>query len=522
MARRKTLPTIALLMYVLPAMLMGMLTPCAFADEVRFNVSDIKIEGDNPLPAAELKTFLAPYLGEQEGFLGLQTAAEALEELLHSHGYAFHKVIIPPQRATTGVITFKVVAYRLDKIVVEGNKHFSTANVLASVPALQPEQSPNSRALARAMELANNHPVRQIGITVKRSPREGYVDATLKVADRSPQQVFAAFNNRGNSKTGETRLAVGYQFSNLFNRDHAVTVTYTTSPGHWGDVKQYGGNYVVPLYGLGGQLSLFYTYSDVDSGTIAEFFHVSGRGKFGGVQYVQHLLQLGSYRHHIQLSAEDRLFENNVDFRNQPIGIDVRSRPVGIEYGGDWVFPEANYSLQLGYFHNLPGGSANGRDDYAASRPGAKRDWSVFRGSAAADRKFAKSWLVRARLTAQLSGEPLISGEQIGFGGADSLRGFEERAVAGDSGATASVELWAPPVWHGVTLLGFVDGAYGTREETQPGERDHLSLASVGIGGHWRANEHITMALEWGVVTKAAGNAERGDSRVHFNLLARL
>ena len=493
----------------------------ALADEAHFNVTDIRIEGDNPLPDAQVKQLLQPYLGEQEGFLGLQTAAEALEELLQQRGYAFHKVVIPPQRTTTGIIVFKVVAYRLDKILVEGNQHFAATSVRASVPPLRSEQTPNSRELARAVELANNHPVRQVGVTVKRSAREGYLDATLKVADRSPQQLFAAINNRGSSSTGETRASLGYQFSNLFNRDHTVTLTYTTSPGHWGDVAQYGANYVVPLYGLAGQLSVFYTYSDVDSGTVAEFFHVSGRGKFGGLQYVQHLLPWGAYRHHVQVSLEDRLFENNVDFRGLPIGSDVRSRPIGLEYGGDWVYPEANYSFQLGYFHNLPGGPSNSGGAYTAARPDAERTWGVFRASAAADHRLPRSWLVRGRLNAQYARAPLIPGEQLGFGGADALRGFDERLVAGDSGAVASLELWAPPLKWGVTMLGFIDSGYGTREKTQPGEKDRLSLTSVGIGGRWRPNDHFTLTFDWGVVTKGEANAQSGDNRLHFNLLVR-
>ena len=491
------------------------------ADEAHFNVTAIRIEGDSPLPQDETDRLLAPYLGEQEGFLGLQTAAEALEELLHERGFAFHKVVIPPQRSSSGEIVFKVVAYRVDKIVVEGNQHFDAANVRASVPALQSEQTPNSRALARAIELSNGHPVRQVGVTVKRSPREGYLDATLKVEDRSPQQWFAALNNRGDNKTGQTRLALGYQFSNLFNHDHAITVTYTTSPGHWGDVAQYGANYVVPLYGLGGQLSLFYTYSDVDSGTVAEFFHVSGRGKFGGLQYVQHLLQLGAYRHHVQVSLEDRLFENNVDFRGVPVGVDVRSRPISFEYGGGWVYPDANYTYQIGYSHNLPGGASNGSSEYLASRPGAERAWAVGRANAAADHKFAQSWLLRARLNVQYAREPLIPGEQIGFGGADSTRGFDERIVAADSGAALSVEVWAPPVWQGLTLLGFVDTAYGTREQPQPGEQDRLTLTSVGVGARWRPNEHVALTFDWGVVTKGEAAARSGDSHVHFNVLVR-
>ncbi len=461
----------------------GLQTTPTPSTEAHFIVTAFAIEGDDPLTEQDTQTLLAPYLGEHEGFLGLQGAAESLEELLRERGYAFHRVTIPLQRISSGRIRFVIRAYRIASINIEGAERAGDATVLASVPALVEGQTPNSRALGRSLELADTHPTRRVGITVEKAARPGYLDATLKVQEQSPQQFFSNFNNRGSQDTGISRLAIGFAQSNLFNRDHSVTLTYTTSPGHRDDVAQYGLNYSIPFYSVGGARSAFSSYSDVDSGTIAEFFQVSGnfqvsgKGKFAGLRYVQRLLPIGKFRRQAELSVEDRLFDNNVDFRGRAIGVDVRSRRLSLRYSGEWVHPNSNLGFYVAAAANLSGGNNNTTSDYERSRLGADTDWRVLRYGANADCSFSNRWLLRARFNGQYSADPLISGEQLGFGGSDSLRGYEERVLAADRGVQLSVEAWAPPIAEGLTLLSFVDTAYGKREQAQAGEARALTLA---------------------------------------------
>jgi hemolysin activation/secretion protein len=492
------------------------------AEPVRFVVDEIRVTGDNPLPAERVRALIAPFLGEHAGFLELQGAAKTLEEAMAAAGHAFHRVVIPPQKTNTGSIEMQVVAYRIGELTIEGNEHFPDDNIGASLPVLRAAASPNTRALGRALELANRHPVKRVGITVKRSAQPGLMDATLKVTDAAPLEVFTNANNRGSEETGEARLSLGAMHSNLWNADHALTLSYTTSPDHWSDVRQYGVNYSVPLYGPGAELSAFWTRSDVDSGTVAQFFEVSGQGEFHGLRYVQHLLPYGSFRHRVRLSAEDRLFENDVDFRGSPVGVDVRSRPLGVEYLFDLVWPEANLSGRIGVFANAGGGSDNDATAYAASRAGASEDWQALRAALAYDIRFWEAWLVRTRFNAQWAREPLISGEQFGLGGVDSVRGLDEREVAADSAAQLNLELWAPPLGHGLGALVFMDSAYGTREDVQPGERDHLSLISYGLAFRWLPARWLSLSLDYGYVANGEGDTRSGDSRVHFNLFGRL
>lgn len=492
------------------------------AEPVRFVVDELRVTGDNPLPAERVRTLMAPYLGEHEGFLELKDAASTLEQALAAAGYSFHRVVIPPQKTSTGSIEMQVIAYRIGKLTIEGNEHFSDGNVGASLPPLRADNSPNTRLLGRALELANRHPTKRVGLTVKRSETPGLMDATIKVTDASPWEAFVNANSRGSEETGEQRLSVGVQHSNLWSLDHALTLSYTTSPDHWSDVRQYGVNYNMPFYAAGMEVALFATRSDVDSGTVARFFEVSGEGEFYGLRLTQHLLPYGSIRHGVRVSFEDRLFDNNVDFNGRPIGVDVRTRPLGVEYLLSHVTADSNTSGRIGVFANLGGGAHNSAAAYAASRSGADRKWQTLRAALSHDLKFSDAWLWRGRMSGQWSREALISGEQFGLGGVDSVRGVDEREVAGDSGVQLSLELWAPPLGYGLTALMFADSAYGTRENTAPGERDHLSLTTYGMGFRWLPARWLTLSLDYGYVANGEGDERSGNSRVHFNVLGRL
>ena len=61
---------------------------------------------------------------------------EPIEAELTASGYAFYRVIVPPQ-ALESVVKIQVLPFRLANVSVSGNKHFSNENVLASLPSLR-------------------------------------------------------------------------------------------------------------------------------------------------------------------------------------------------------------------------------------------------------------------------------------------------------------------------------------------------------------------------------------------------
>jgi len=500
--------------------LLAALAQPALAQETRFAVTAYTVEGDNPLSAADTQSLLAQYTGEAMTIDRLQAAASALETALKDRGYGFLRVIIPPQDAR-GVITLRVLGFRLNAVNVSGNKAFNTGNIRRSLPALQSGATPNLREIARAQALANDHPSKQVSVTIQQGKKKDTVDAAVKVEDSKQLQFFASLDNSGTKQSGHTRLGVGVSHSNLFDRDHSVTATYTTSPdGHLSDLQQYGLYYRAPFYGLGGALSAYYSKSDTNSGTVANFFNVSGRGEFAGLRWTHRLLPLGSYSHAAEIGVEDRFFGNDVRFNNTPIGTDVRSRPLLLRYSGRLDGAAYGIAGSLELARNLSGGGGNTDAAYTANRAGADTGWQAWRYALQGSHALG-AWTLNAKLRGQVSADALIPGEQFGLGGAAGVRGLEEREGTGDQGMLGSVELITPAIFEGLKLVGFVDAGVVRNHRPGAGVLAREGASSAGLGARWQWRRNLSLIVDWAQVGNGAGSTNKRDDRVHVLLAVR-
>ncbi len=505
--------------------LLAVLLPAGIvAAPVLFHVDGFTVEGDNQLSVAETTTLLQPYTGDQTGLENLQAAAEALEQAYQERGYTFYRVILPPQTLEGGQVKLQVVGIRLGVVQVSGNQRDSREQILRSLPPLQTGKVPDNRRIARALVLANRNPARQTLISLKQGVEPDTIDADLKVQERRPWTLFGAVNNIGSDTTGQVRMTAGGQYNDLLGYDDSLTVVYTISQQRPQQVKQYGVTYSVPLYPNASTLSLYHSRSDVDTGTIGDFT-VSGAGRFFGISVNHLFLRRGAYAHEMTVSLEDRLFLNDAVFNNTVnLGVDVRSRPLTLSYQGRYQQQRLGASFYGSYVVNTGGGNRNNQNTYTLARAGAVSDWDLFRLGGEARLGFASDWEARLMFDAQLSHDALIPGEQFGLGGMHSVRGFDERALAADSGARLSAELWMPPVSFikGLRFLAFVDSGYKDLEATTAGETSGDLIASAGLGARWQWREYLSLSLDYGhVINHAAqlAGGDRGNVKWHFNML---
>lgn len=497
----------------------GVGSAASWAAEARFAVRSFTIEGELPISRERALAILTPYAGDSVRLEDLQSAATALEAELVSSGYSFYRVVVPPQ-SLEGTVALRVLPFRLNRITVSGNRHFSTENVLSSLPALRSGASPNVAAIGRNRAAANEHPSKALDITFRQSDAPDSVDAEVKVQEQPPLGFFVGVNNTGERRTGSWRATAGVQYTNLWDRDHAITATYTTSPEKTSDVQQYGFYYRMPFYSVSGALTLFYAYSDVNTGLVANAFEVSGRGRFGGIHWRQHLTPTGPYSHSIEAGLDDRFFDNNVVFGGTQLGVDVRSRPVNLTYHGRYDAADASLGGSLQYARNVSGGADNNDAAYAANRAGASSGWDAWRYGIDGQWRLAP-WVLALRVRGQYSDEPLIPGEQFGLGGATSVRGLREREVTGERGIAFSVEALRPLPWEGVTALVFADGGEVRAVGPTPGLPSRQGAFSLGAGLRFSLARRLFASLDVAQVIDGTTASRSGDRRAHFSLVYR-
>lgn len=486
---------------------------------IRFTVTRFVVEGNNPLSAADTARVLEPFKGQHEGPEGVLAAVDALNEAIRARGFSFRRVVFPPQKLEHGVIKLRVVGFRLASVDVVGNRHYSEQNIRRSLPALKVGTIPSTTDLARALSLANEQPDKQLTVTFKEAEEADALAARVSVEDQKPWRLFANLNDTGNGQTGETRLTLGAQHNNLFGRDHALGVSYTTALAHYGDVKQWGVSYLAPLYRYHTAVSLFYVASDVNTGVV-NGIDISGSGTFAGLHVAYTLPEYHSLTHKISLGIDDKLFDNRGLFNGTNLLQAVRSRPLTFQYTGSVQGRGWLSDYQLAYVRNISSGGGNDGAAYRANRAGADVTWDLIRADASIAYALTHGLALQARFAGQYSGEPLIPGEQMGFGGANSIRGFDEREVQSEDGVRGNIELWLPPLPYNARILGFVDGGLAVSEGPQPpGQSANDTLLSMGLGVRWNWRKNVSVAVDAARVLLGTKTRGTGVGRIHFNLL---
>lgn len=292
-------------------------------------------------------------------------------------------------------------------------------------------------------------------------------------------------------------------------------------------MQQYGAFYQVPLYALHGWLTAFYVKSDVDVGNVQGLFDVSGSGDFIGLSFRYDLVGVGRYHHSFTAGLQDRLYDTGIGnaITGQPIAAfstKARSRPLSLRYDGGYNWTATSLDFYVDLTQNLSFGGHNRDADYRAVRLRSDSGWKALRIGALVTQRLPRGFLGVGRMTGQYATEPLLPGEQIGFGGDRSVRGFEQRTIAGDKGVQFNVEVWSPPVerLYGVRFLTFFDAAHKVLEIPVVGQRPNDTISSIGIGARWQWRDELVASLDYGQpLANADGEAaDRGNSKIHFNL----
>jgi len=506
--------------------------PVAAVASPKFEIRRYRVEGNTLLQQADLDRVLAPYTGPGKDFGDVQRALETLQRAYQGAGYGSVEIRLPEQELERGEVRFVVIEAKIGKITVEGNEHFSADNIRRSVPALREGVTPNSREIAEAVRVANENPAKQSTVLLRGTETEGVIDATIRVADIDPRRYSISLDNTGNENTGRGRLGLAFQHANLFDRDHVLTAQFLTSPQNINDVNVYGVGYRIPLYSRGTSIDLVAGYSDVDSGTVQDLFNVTGKGSVYAVRYNWGLPKWGDLEHRTTLGLDYRAYQNNVN----PVGgnanlvPDITVHPLSLTYAGTLRQERRELSFFASVAQNWSAMNDGQEEDFKQARfQVGTAGYQIIRFGGNYSQSILGDWQVRIRLDAQYTEDALVTGEQFAIGGADNVRGFNERFVSNDKGYRTNWEIYTPDWGKAFRLdgrlrfLAFYDTGVTYRNQPLPGELEAASLDSIGLGARLSYKNLYTLRFDVAHVLHDGSqgfvtDGKRNINKVHFSM----
>jgi hemolysin activation/secretion protein len=491
-------------------------------DADHFDVMEYRIEGTTLLPVATIEQAVTPHLGEKKTLADVENAREALESAYHRAGYLTVLVSIPQQRIVAGVVALAVTEAPVDRLRVVESRYFSLGAIKAGVPELAEGRVPQFDQMQDELAALNRSNDRRVSPILRPGKTPGTVEAELKVQDTLPVHGSVEVNDHHSQDTTPTHMSANLRFDNLWQRQHSLGINMQTVPENPDESRVLSLNYSVALES-GNFLSLYGVKTDSDVAAVGTL-SVIGRGRIYGARYIVALPGDSSFVHTANLGVDLKDFVQTVrlqgsDGFNTPISY----MPLTLGWDGTWLTQNTNTRFGSSFNFHLPGFA--GKDqEFADKRFKARAGYAYVRGNASHTSTSASGWGWGVRASWQLTTQPLISNEQFGVGGDDTVRGYLESAAMGDTGVVANLEVSTPNF--GKHLAESVDEARvlvfadaGSAQVLDAISATNLyNLSSLGLGLRVRGWHGLVAALNWAVAQEDLGTVKRGDSRVNFKL----
>ncbi len=535
--------------------------PVAAAETARFDVLEYEVEGNTVLSALAVEQAVLSHMGPQRSMAQVDAARSALEKAYQDAGYLSVLVDLPEQRIVDGVVRLRVLEGRVDRVRVTGARYYSQEHIRSVAAAFQQGEVPNfNRAQTQLAEL-NRTADRQVQPVLRAGLNPGTVDVELKVKDQLPLSGSVEAHNHHAANTDPLRLSASLRYDNLLQRDHTLALNVTTAPRALQQTQVLTLGYTVPAADDASWV-FSYTYSNSTVEPLGNT--VLGSGDTLGLRWTQPFSATrgDNSSHNISLGVEFRDLQQRVrsgtdsaagsggSGADSEISTPLRYLPFVLGYTGQWwhegAARDALTNLQATFTFGIRGLLRRSvpcppdnslQDQFACNRDGADGGFATLRLEGRHTRPMFLDLpgTFSARLTGQLAGQPLVSGEQITAGGADSVRGYYEAEASGDVGVLAGLQ-WQSPNWASAltsglglperrltefSALGFVDAGQVRIHDPQPGQAERSHLAGAGLGLRLGAAPGASAEIDLAWPLKATSYSPTRSLRVHARLALR-
>ena len=473
---------------------------------------------------------VSPYLGQPITIHTLNQMAHGMVLLYRDFQQPVVDVNIPPgQDITDGVVQVVITESRIGSVQFRGNCNFSDC-VLQQQSCLRPGQRIFVPCLHDELVWFNRNSFRTVSATLEPGSVAGTTDIVYDVLDERPVRAFVGYTDSGVRRTGLERIVTGFNWGNAFGKDHELSYQYTADAELRGVIGVHSLFYEAAIFENRDSWTMFGTWADIDSPSFsqAQGWQLSGR-------YNHTLHQTTCRDDSMHFGFDVKGTDNDLDFGGTTVvdsDLHVAQFMAGVSSQQIYSDGQTLYGLD-GFFS--PGHLLNGNNDgsFSQLRPGAGALYAYARGYVEGQYDVDCRSEFFARATAQFSTYKLLPTEQLGFGGYNSIRGYDMRATNGDSGYIVNLEYRTKPIRTctngsntALTMLAFTDiGQQFNWNEAGNGSAPFSDeiLASVGVGLRYVVDRNITFRLDYGLpvtfpqgVEKVA--AQRG-GRVHLGAI---
>jgi hemolysin activation/secretion protein len=494
-----------------------------------FRVKRFVVTGSQIFSQAEIDRVTQAYVDRPITFAEVLQARSQITELYVNQGYITTGAYVPEQDFQDGgEVQIAIVEGSLESIVIEGNGRLNTGYLRSRI-ANAGKAPLNREQLLEGLQLLRLNPLlSNLSATLEGGTRPGQSILTVNVQEAPSFDTQFSLNNNRSPSVGSFKRGIQISEANLLGLGDGVSLGYGNTNGS----NSWDFGYSIPVTPQDTTLSfnLGTSTSDVIEKPF-DVLQIESKSRYYELSLRQPLQQSTTSELAMGLTFSRRESETQLGFENIgpfPLspGADDRGRT---RVSALRFFQEVTKrsDKQVLAFRSQFSLGLNAFD--ATQNAGDVPDSQFFtwRGQAQWVRLIGNDpeSLLLLRADAQLADRPLLSVEQFGVGGVDSVRGYRQDALLTDSGLFGSAEVRFPiariPRWNStISLAPFLEFGHGwNRGRKNPAVS---TLFSGGLGLRWRVGSQFTARLDWGIPFRALQSSEKSslqEKGLYFSLL---
>jgi hemolysin activation/secretion protein len=428
--------------------------------------------------------------------------------LYTSKGYVNSGAYIPGSQSFDtqgGVVKIEIIEGRVEDIVVTGTQRLDP-NYIKSRIALGANKPLKIDRLIESLRLLQLDPlIKSISTELVAGKDPGTSIVQLKIAENLTWKAGVNIANNRTPSIGDIQTQVYASQSNLTGLGDGIGISYGRSQAS----NALDLNYTLPLNPHNGTLKLQYGLSN--SRVIEAPFDrldINGTAQDLSLSYRQPLIQSPSEEFALGLTLGRK--ETNTGYLFAITGEKIGYPSPGADVNGitritaarffqDYTIRDTQQVFAARSQVSM-GINALGATVTPSSPDGKFLSW---RGQAQYVRALAPDSIFLVKLESQLADRPLVALEQIGFGGQDTVRGYRQDLVLGDSGVIASAEarfpIFTPPGSKQLLqIVPFVD--FGVAWNKPPfATTTPSTIGSAGLGLRYQGGDNFFAKLDYGI-----------------------
>lgn len=472
-----------------------------------------------------------------QSYIGRPVSLASLDQMVKDVIIAYREgdrpvvdVLIPEQDITSGVVQLVVIESELARIRVEG-VDADTEEFIRSQMRIKKGEVIRASEVLRDLSWVNRSPYRKVDMVYAPGYEFGTTDVILKSYQTKANWFYTGYEDSGVQFLGDHRVIYGFNFGDLMGPDRSLSYQFTSDI----EFSHVWANSLVYTQALPWRhwFTVLASYVNIESEVINNNFISSGVNS-----------QL-SGRYGIPLDGTSNRQ------REMDLGFDWKSNGSDLEFGGIPVPggapPAEIFQFSLGYKETIQHkrgvtqfdirgvwspGDFNGHNSdlvFNANRLGSTADYFYATASIEHQHRLRDDWSMRVKVQGQESNANLQASEQIGAGGYDTVRGFEQRIIRGDQGLWGTFEIYTPEIsmgrifdWENETdslrFLGFFDAAKFGNEDNVP--VSDFEIGSAGVGLRWNYSDWFKFRLDYGFPIFTQNVVANESGRFHIGATA--